>query len=262
MPKKWEDRTILFIAYLVDKGLQSSTVRSYISAIKCVLQDDNYEWDDNLVLLKTITRSCRMTNDRVCLRRPIKKPLMEMILFELGRILGEQPYLLILYRAIFVLLYYGLFRIGELVKGDHPVKACDVQVARNKAKMLFLLRSSKTHGKESRPQKIKIEKISTAKTGHFCPFELTSDYLAVRGDYHSLDEQFFVFRGNVPVTATAVRKVLKKALENLNLINVAFDTHSFRAGRAVDLLKAGYTVEQIKIMGRWKSNAVYRYLKN
>ena len=36
-PKFWEDRTTLFIGYLIENGMQSSTMKSYISAIKAML---------------------------------------------------------------------------------------------------------------------------------------------------------------------------------------------------------------------------------
>ena len=36
----WEQRTALFGAYLVDNGVQSSTLKSYFSAIKHVLRQD------------------------------------------------------------------------------------------------------------------------------------------------------------------------------------------------------------------------------
>ena len=160
VPKTWEQRTVLFIAHLTDQGLQSSTIKSYISAIKCVLKDDDYEWDENQSLLSTLTRACKMVNDRVHIRRPIRRPLLEVILFEVGRLYNGQPYLVIMYRALFALLYYGLFRIGELTKGDHPVKAADVHVAKNKQKMLFVLRSSKTHGKSARLQKVKVQSMT------------------------------------------------------------------------------------------------------
>ena len=67
-----------------------------------------------------------------------------------------QEYLRIMYPAFFATAYYGLFKIGELAKGDHTVKACDIYTGENKDKMLFILRSSKTHGAESKPQTIKI----------------------------------------------------------------------------------------------------------
>ena len=33
-PKKWEDLAVLFCVHLVEQGLQSSTIRSYLSATK------------------------------------------------------------------------------------------------------------------------------------------------------------------------------------------------------------------------------------
>ena len=47
-PPLWEDRVSLFSAYLIEhRKVQSSTLRSYISAIKRILTDDGYEWNNN-----------------------------------------------------------------------------------------------------------------------------------------------------------------------------------------------------------------------
>ena len=46
-PKSWQDRLTLFVGYLVDEGKQSSTVKSYISAIKDVLKDDGSDIKKN-----------------------------------------------------------------------------------------------------------------------------------------------------------------------------------------------------------------------
>ena len=45
-PKSWEERTSLFLAYLVDTGVQSCMIKSYLSAIKRVLIDDGYQWEN------------------------------------------------------------------------------------------------------------------------------------------------------------------------------------------------------------------------
>ena len=45
-PPTWEERTTLFVASLIDRGVQSSSVKSYVSAIKKMLTDDGYIWDD------------------------------------------------------------------------------------------------------------------------------------------------------------------------------------------------------------------------
>ena len=42
-PETWEDRLILFVGYLVEGNKKSATIKSYVSAIKAVLKDDEVE---------------------------------------------------------------------------------------------------------------------------------------------------------------------------------------------------------------------------
>ena len=83
-----------------------------------------------------------------------------------------------------------------------------------------------------------------------------------RGPYIEESEHFFVFADKTPVKPHQLRQVLRALLDRINLEGNLYDVHSFRIGRTCDLEKFGYSVDQIKAMGRWKSNAVYRYLKN
>ena len=113
----WEEKTALFGAYLVDGGVQSSTLKSYFSAIKHILKQDGYAWNDNKVLLSSLVKGCKIENDRVKVRLPIQKGLLEMMPFEIDRLFNEekqQPYLCQMYTAIFCLGYYGMLRVGEL----------------------------------------------------------------------------------------------------------------------------------------------------
>ena len=73
-------------------------------------------------------------------------------------------------------------------------------------------------------------------------------------------DPLFIFSDGTPVAPHNVRKVLKLMLRSINLNPRLYDTHSFRKGRATDLFKAGYLVDQIKAMGCWRSNAIYKYL--
>ena len=272
--EKWEQRVALYCAFLVDKGNKSTTIRSYVSAIKNVLRVDGYNWNDNLIILDTIIKSCKLINDRVCCRLPIQKGLLELLLFEIERIFQNHLYLECMYKAIFAMSYYGLMRVGELAakvdnagnKSNHAVKACDIHVGQNKEKIMIILRSSKTHGKESLPQKIKISADSwTAKRqlmNHFSPFELLRTYMKICGNYDYDVEQFFVFKYNVKVQPEHIRNVLKLRLRRLGLNEDLYNRQSFRIGRATDLIvKANWPVELVKRMGRWKSNAVYKYVK-
>ena len=156
--KTWEERLILYVTYMVDSGMQSSTVKSYISAIKRILADDGYILDHKLVMVHSLTRACRLINDKVWTRLPISCNLLELILFELHRYFSDkgQPYLNIMYRALFTVCYYGLMRACEITFSEHVVKACNIHAAGNKHKLLIKLYTSKTHSTANRPQEIKI----------------------------------------------------------------------------------------------------------
>ena len=86
-------------------------------------------------------------------------------------------------------------------------------------------------------------------------------YMQLRGGYESDEEQFFVFRDNNPVTPVHARNLLKMLLSQMNLDGRLYGMHSFRIGRTTDLLKFKYTVDEVNLMGRWKSNVIFRYIR-
>ena len=268
-PSTWEARLSLYIGYLIEKGFQSATIKSYISAVKRLLVDDGYKWNEDRMLFSSLTRACKLQNDKLWIRFPINCGLLELILFEVKRYfrLRNQPYLEMLYKALYALGYYGLLRVGELTDSRHVLKACNVHMARNKKKILLVLYSSKTHDKADIPQRIKITANTDEKTGnyrhrHFCPFSLLDQFLRVRGNYDSEQEPLFIFRDKSKVSGENARKILRELLITLNINHMYYDMHSLRIGRATDLFKYGYPVEEIKRMGRWKSNAVYKYIRS
>ena len=199
----WEEKTALFGAYLVDGGVQSSTLKSYFSAIKFILKQDGYQWDDKKDLLSSLVKGCKLENDTVKIRLPVQKRLLEMLLFEIERMFGidkNQPYLESMYKAMFCLAYYGMLRVGELTKGPHTAKACDIHVG-HKEKIMVVLYTSKTHGQESGPQKIKISGVPTKRQEHvfFSPFASVIHFMSMRGNFAHHSEQFFVFADKSPV---------------------------------------------------------------
>ena len=145
--------------------------------------------------------------------------------------------------------YYGLFRIGELVKGDHPVLVKDVYMGTNKNKLMFILRSSKTHTRGDPPQTIKISSIADTSKGdsdeksgihsanHYCPFKILKEYSLMRPKYKRASEQFFIYKDRSPVKATNIAKILKNLLKSGGFNYRLYSFHSLRAGRGVDLLE-------------------------
>ena len=119
--------------------------------MKNVFRCDGYLWNDNRVWFHALVRASKLKNDTLTTRLPIRVTLLEQILFELGRVFKLQPYLLILYRAMFALAYYGLLRVGKITDSNHVIRAKNVFQAQNKNRIKFILYTLKTHDKGSIP---------------------------------------------------------------------------------------------------------------
>ena len=167
-PDEWEDRLTLYVTYLIDQGRISTTIRCYISAIRAILQEVVVELTEDKVLLASLTRACER-RDTVSNRLSIRKGLLKLIIKAVQDMFASQPYLKILYVALFLTTYFGLFRIGEVTESLHVVLAQNVHVGTNKNKLLFVLHISKTHNKGSKPQTIKISN-ETSSNKFCCPF--------------------------------------------------------------------------------------------
>ena len=141
----------------------------------------------------------------------------------------------------------------------------------NKQKAMFILRSSKTHCEADLPQIIKlsqthkdkkllIKEIKFANRGILCPYRALQQYIKLQPLSQSTNENFFIFRDKSTVQAYQFRNVLREIITKCGFDSHLYDCHRFRTGRSLDRLKMGYSVESIKKIGCWKSNAIYTYL--
>ena len=185
-PNNWEQRLVLFAAFLVDDKLKSSTVKTYVAAIKGILAENNVKISEDAFVLTSLTKACRIKNDHLILILPIEKDFLHMILDECQHYFNmprnNQPYLQKLYSAMLVTGYCGLLHVGEITKGPHSIKAKDVHIGQNKEKFLFILRTSKTHDEGSCPQMVKVshridKKKKSTKVIKHNPFSILRDYV-------------------------------------------------------------------------------------
>ena len=273
-PDTWENRLVLFTSFLMDNQLKLTTVRMYISAIRGVLQENDVELHEDQYLLSSLTKACKVKNDKLITRLRIGKGLLNLLINEVKCHFQHrgQNYLAILYASMLAAGYYGLLRIGELTKGPHVILAANMHIGINKNKLLFILRSSKTHNKGSKPQMVKISQKQSSKESKTTkplpksllnnPFSLLQDFFKTWPASRSDTEQLFVFRDNSPMKSEQFRMVLKMLISNIGLEPHLYNGHSLRMGRTGDLMRMGVSVETIKHLGRWKSNAVFTYLHN
>ena len=234
-PDNWEDRLSLYIGYLVENNRKSATIKSYISAIKAVLLNVNVELSEDKILLSSLTKACKLWNDRVQMKLIILCGFLNILIKKVDLLFrhNPQPYLTVLYKALLSMAYFGLFRIGEITKSPHVVEAANVHIGQNKNKLMFILHTSKTHGLGAKPQIIKISAVTRqCKTDEYCPFVLLCNYVAIRKKYLDSEEQFFVFRDHSPVLPSHFRNTLSMLIRMCRLNPKLYSSHSLRSGQA------------------------------
>ena len=265
----------------MDNKYQSSTVKTYLSVLRAILAESQIKLKEDQFLLSSLTRACKIKNDMLITQLPIGKGMLNILLLETNKLFpatnslrahhNDQGCMQKLYKAILVLGYYGLLRVGELTKSPHVILTKNVHMGTIKSKILFIMNSSKTHDERNKLQMVKISykplaleqktKIVNLVLDHN-PFILINDYIEVRPLTLNAKEQFFIFADNSAVRLEQLRTVLRTLITNMGLQAHLYNVHSLRIGRTGDLMKLSLSVETIKKIGRWRSNAVFTYLPN
>ena len=91
-----------------------------------------------------------------------------------------------------------------------------------------------------------------------CPFESVSEYLTVRP---TKDGPFLCHFSGSPLTRFQLSSMLTKSLKYAGIESSKYKAHSFRIGATTALSMAGYPIDEIKNLGRWKSTAYKSYIR-
>ncbi|XP_067309065.1 uncharacterized protein [Pseudorasbora parva] len=164
--------------------------------------------------------------------------------------------------AMFPLAFFGFLRVSEFTTNSkfnptiHPTFS-DLQVL-DKDTIRFLIKRSKT---------------DQFKNGHFIhifnlptpiqPYQSLSFFLAHReAQISSQLDPLFIDENNLPITRHWFHKKLKYILTNSGIQAHLYSSHSFRIGAATTAAQKGLPDHQIKLLGRWSSDAFQSYIRS
>ena len=91
-----------------------------------------------------------------------------------------------------------------------------------------------------------------------CPVAAMLAYMAMRGPG---DGPLFRFRSGEALTRQRLVMALRKVLARAGLKPEEYAGHSFRIGAATTAAVCGISVDTIKTLGRWKSQAYQLYVR-
>ena len=246
----------LFIAYCYENSLAPRSIRTYVSGINYYQKLMGGQDLENVFVIKKILEGCLRSRPNLPdQRRPITKPILLAICNQLP-LVCYNGYEATLFKAAFLLAYYGLFRVSELILSQNK-SACIVQsnisIENQNSKLRIQLINSKNN---QRGRQISI--LIPKECDSTCPVDAVRRFMAVRP---CINGPFFCHSDGRPATRFQFEAVLHKCLLRTQFASQYFRSHSFRIGRATDLARKGMPQATIMQMGRWQSSAVNFYIR-
>ena len=96
------------------------------------------------------------------------------------------------------------------------------------------------------------------KVKDMCPVYMLKQYLTLRTPGAG---QLFWHFNKSPVTRYQFSTIVKKSLLSQHISSEGITSHSFRIGACTHFALAGVSDDELKKMGRWKSDAYQRYIR-
>ena len=241
-----------YLAVLYDAGRSASTICSHASAIsyghkRLGLPDPTTDFRVRQMLV-----GAKKTRPSVDSRRPVSLEELGSLCTALN-LAGLDRVDRLAFRAIFLVVFFGLLRPGELVQGGtsaHTLRLPDVELSQGE--LVMTIQSSKT---SSVPAVIRLE---ARPSMELCPVRAVSEFTRVRGQAPGL---FFVDSRGAPITTSRLSSLMKRVSKLAGLGDRGISGHCLRIGGASHGALKGLSELQLSVAGRWRSSAVRRYVR-
>ena len=208
--------------------------------------------------LKKLIISIQKKTPSVELRCPINSLLLNKLVTALPSVC--QLYEAVMFKALFLVPFHGCFRVGELVAHSQSTAHLVVQLA----DITFSFRSGSLskaviivqHDKNNKPGHLQQVTLGP-KTG-LCPLSEIITFIKLRG---STPGPLFAYPGGPSLVRAKFAKVLTLVLQKLGLDPARYKGHSFRIGAATEAAASGKSDSDIRLLGRWHSDAFKKYVR-
>ena len=247
-------QVVYFISYLNLKGYAATSIISYISAIGFLHKIFDLPDPTQNFLVQKLLAGINKKFGKQDTRLPITIFILHRLVDSLAKT-NNIRYHRSLLKAMYLIAFYGLFRIGEItiqVDGSIALHIEDIKLGNDE---LSIFITNFKHNTSQKPFKISIKSQSD---GEFCPVRAMHEYLSLRGYKPG---PLFCFADLKPIPRSFFVSRLKHSLNFCGLDTKYYQSHSFRIGSASFLSSQGFTDEQIQKLGRWKTNAFVTYIR-
>ena len=248
----------LFLVHLHNTGYAPSTITTYTSAIGYIHK--LYEQPDpsaSFLIQKTL-HALRKNSPQVDSRLPITITILKLLIAASDTVIGHYTDR-ILFKCMMTVAFFGFLRIGEITVAKNKMDAITLRNiqwdASTKSFSITL-----TNFKHSVPGKSHTIVLKSQTLPNPCPVTMLHNWLAIRPKIPGL---LFTLSDGKGMKREWFDQNLRRCLSFCNLNTKLYKGHSFRIGAATHAsLSLGYTDSQIRLLGRWKTDAFKKYIRN
>ena len=214
--------------------------------------------------LELVLRGIKKDNSKGPDSKRVRLPITVTIMDKIHQIISTEPdnYNHTLFWAACNLAFFGFLRCSEFTlpsvkKYDPSAHLCLGDVALDSTKEPTLVQLSIKQSKTD-PFRQGI-KLFLAKTGKsMCPVQALIPFLTAQGP---IAGPLFLFQNGEYLTRQKFSTMLREILARAGIDSSGYNTHSFRIGAATTAHEAGIPDIDIKMLGRWKSDAYQLYVR-
>ena len=245
----------VFVTYLHSEGYAPTSIISYVSAVGYLHRLLGLQDPTSGTLVQKLLAGAAKVHVPKPPRLPITILILHRMLVDIDSIIHVKYHRLLL-KAMFTVAFFGLMRIGEVTMSKNkqiPLKLSQVVFSPDKVTISISLFK---HNKSNKPVEVYLERQEDSVV---CPVFNLANYVLLRG--YAVGP-LFAFPDLSPVPRQFFSKNLKLLITFAGLDFSRYLGHSFRIGGASYYAELGYTDAQLRLMGRWGSNAFIKYIRH
>ena len=252
-----QNTLVAFIMHLQKLKFSATSITTYISALSFVNKINGHSDNCSSFIVRKLLTAISRSSKRPDSRLPLTEPMLKKLIDALHHVINDN-YHRRLFKAMFLTLFHGFLRIGEItVHSNNCTENTVVQLqdCRFNNDIAFTLSLSNfKHNTSKKEFHITIDVSDTM----YCPVRAMHEYICLRGNQPG---PLFKDRESKAISRNLFEINFKAYLAFVGLPSKFYTTHSFRIGAATFASQNNIPDDKIQKMGRWKTNAFKHYIR-
>ena len=249
-----------FVSFCSLQGLSAEATDVYIDGLKfyAACLDGVPSIPGGLVISRLLQGLAKLGPRPNPRKLGIDSDMVRRLVVELS-LMSLSPYERAMWKVLFCVAYFGCFRVSEFLISTDDLKllSLDRVLLRKDGAFEFLLHKTKNNSRGP------IQEVIFHQLGDdpICPVAAIHGFLNHRPVTPGSTPLFVNARGQSPITPKVFNAMVRLILVRLGRTDFKlFSAKSFRVGAASEAYSLGYSLDDVKGLGRWNSDAFMDYI--